>query len=200
MSTSAIKKELYTKKQLAELYQLRKDTVFKILNYSSVSPDGKVVRYPGYYSDTFESAKKKYYDNFSIQAEEQEDQPESDLDERTRIAKLRINEAKAEEAELSIAERKNSLVSRILAEQFLYFVVSLFTEKIRELTRSMDNDELYNVYVEDCYAEIEAYINEKGFGYMVDEQAQQKVKEILEDIQNDEESSNTTTAEPEFAI
>ena len=164
-------KQLFTISQLARQNNVKDETVAKILR--GYTPDGSVSRWPGYSEETYEAAKKKYYEKLrdNVNGEIDGDTPigkdtPPDLSIQIQQADLRAKLARAEALEIDNQERKHNLVDLKKVEHFVSFQSRLFANKLRELTRDK-GDDYYNVVVEEIYKEIEAYVNEEGIGNIV---------------------------------
>jgi signal recognition particle GTPase len=174
--------ELFTRNQLATHYKIKPETVRRIIR--TITPDGRIARYPAYTIKTFEKAKADYYKNAVEEIDSEEDEAErrraqdGEVDELTAAAKLRYELAKAEKAELDNLERKHIQVSRIQVEAFIRFLSQLYANSLKEVTRGK-GDEYYNTVVEEIYKDIEAYVTEEDIGHVVQEETLEAVQDDL---------------------
>jgi hypothetical protein len=171
-------------KSLASLHNLRGETVSKILK--NVSPDGTVGRWPGWSVATFEIARKDYYANIKVNAEN-EAEVHSDgsdihgLEKEIDEADLRVKIARAEALELDNAERRNTLVARKSVEDFFRFLMTCFAEKLRDLTRENHQDDLYNMLCEEIFKDIEGYVNERGIEHIITPEVIEEFDKIVDE-------------------
>lgn len=182
-------KEIYTKNKLADMFDMKSTTVAKILEVTKTTADGKRGPNLAYTYDTFLEAKEKYYSSENQQDEILEFPEEKNLDEKIDEADLRLKLARIEELEIKNAKAKNEWVSRDSAERFVQYVVRLFAGSILDICRKHNEEELYNDIVSDLTHEIEGYIVEKGFDHIVSEEAQEKIRDIVEETPKKEDFS-----------